>query len=102
MVRVWGQICLSLGQLEATGYSQDVGGLGLKNIFLFAKALVAKLVWRLIKTKSLWTDVVSHKYTLPDFMEGWVRNPNKKVASYSIIWKAVVNSFNVVGEGLAW
>jgi hypothetical protein len=39
-----------------------LGGWGLKNIFLFSKALVAKSTWRLISTSSLWTSVVTQKY----------------------------------------
>jgi hypothetical protein len=39
-----------------------LGGWGLKNIFLFAKSLAAKLVWRLLSTENLWTQVVTQKY----------------------------------------
>jgi len=37
---------------------KGLGGWGLKNIFLFAQALAAKVRWRLIKTASLWTRVI--------------------------------------------
>lgn len=79
-----------------------LGGWGLKNIFLFAKALATKLVWRLVKTKSLCTVAVSHKYIMPISVKEWICNPIIKVASCSIIWKVVVSCFHVLGEGLAW
>lgn len=41
---------------------KSMGGWGLKNIFHFSKALAAKGGWRLIKTSSLWTQVLSQKY----------------------------------------
>jgi hypothetical protein len=68
-----------LGKLEEVGCTKMLGGWGLKNIFLFAKSLAAKSVWRLIVTKNLWTEVVSHKYIKPDTVEGWLRNTTKKI-----------------------
>ena len=34
---------------------KEVGGWGFKNIFLFSKALVEKVCWRLILVSSLWS-----------------------------------------------
>jgi hypothetical protein len=79
-----------------------LGGWGLKNIFLFTKALAAKLGWRLISTENLWTQVVTHKYIQPDSLMEWIRRPSKKYFVASIIWKALVSSFDVIGDGLAW
>jgi hypothetical protein len=39
-----------------------LGGWGLKNIFLFSKALAEKGGWRLLNSSSLWTRVVVQKY----------------------------------------
>jgi hypothetical protein len=41
------------------------GGWGLKNTFLFSKALAAKNVWRLIQGTCLWVQVVREKYIAP-------------------------------------
>jgi hypothetical protein len=79
-----------------------LGGWGLKNIFLFSKALAAKSGWRLLKTTSLWTRVVFQKYIAPDTLEGWIINPSKERTGVSVIWKAVTKSFSIIGEGLAW
>jgi hypothetical protein len=69
-----------------------LGGWGLKNIFIFSKALVEKCGWRLLKTSSLWTKVVVQKYIEPDSLEAWIRNPQKMLKGASVIWKAVINS----------
>jgi hypothetical protein len=74
----------------------------LKNIFLFSKALAAKVGWRLISSSSLWSSVVEQKYIRLDTIEDWIRKPNKIHPNCSIIWKAVTKSFSVVGDDLAW
>jgi hypothetical protein len=76
------------------------GGWGLKNIFLFSKALAAKNVWRLIQGSGLWAQVIKEKYIAPDTMEEWVRNPVKRIQNASIIWKAIVTAFPLVGNWL--
>jgi len=35
-------------------------------------------------------------------MEEWIRIPSKERSNCSIIWKATIKSFHMVGEGLAW
>jgi hypothetical protein len=55
------------------------GGWGLKNPFLFSKALVAKNVWRLFRGKGLWVQVIRAKYISQTTIEDWVRNPRKQV-----------------------
>jgi hypothetical protein len=79
-----------------------LGGWGLKNIFIFSKALAEKACWRLFTTSSLWTQVVTHKYIKPDSVGDWIRRADKSLSSCSIIWKAVIKSFHVIGDGLAW
>jgi len=79
-----------------------LGGWGLKNIFLFSKALTTNSYWRLISTNSLLTQVVIHKYINLTFVKEWIRNPLKKNSTCSIIWKSIISSFEVVVEGLAW
>jgi hypothetical protein len=79
-----------------------LGGWGLKNIFLFSKSLAANSSWRLITTDSLWTQVVIQKYIRPASIQDWIRNPLKRFPLASIIWKALVSSFDVIGDSLAW
>jgi hypothetical protein len=73
---------------------KSLGGWGLKNIFLFSKSLAAKASWRLIKSKSLWTSVVSQKYIIPDTIEEWIQNLVKRSGPCTVIWKVVLNSFS--------
>ena len=79
-----------------------LGGWGLKNIFLFAKALGAKVSWRLIHTQSLWTRVVYHKYIAPLTLIEWIQLADKSQSNCSVVWKAVVKHFNLVGSSLVW
>jgi hypothetical protein len=79
-----------------------LGGWGLKNIHLFSKSLAAKVGWRLLTTDSLWTKVVIQKYINPDSVEEWIRRPVKMAMKCTIIWKALIKYFQVVGEGLAY
>jgi hypothetical protein len=46
--------------------------------------------------------VVLQKYIEPDSLETWIRSAQKSLKGVSVIWKAIVKSFPVIGEGLAW
>jgi len=81
---------------------KGLGGWGLKNIFLFSKALAAKGGWRLLKTDSLWSRVIKQKYLAEEGIEDWIRNPRKSHVGGSMIWKAVVKSFQLIESKLAW
>jgi hypothetical protein len=81
---------------------KSLGGWGLKNIFLFSKSLAAKACWRLISDTNMWTHVIVQKYITPNSIEDWIRRPQKAPSTSSIIWKAMISSFSVVGDSLAW
>jgi hypothetical protein len=66
---------------ESLAMPKMLGGWGLKNIFLFSKALVTKSNWRLITSESLWTKVVTQKYIHPDSVEEWIRHPTKEISN---------------------
>jgi hypothetical protein len=87
---------------ELLARPKSLGGWGLKNIFTFAKELAAKSSWRLINTNNIWTHVVTKKYILPRTIEYWIRWSNKTTSNCSIIWKAIIKSFHVIRDGLAW
>jgi len=86
---------------ECVALPKALGGWGLKNMFLFTKALAGKGVWRLLTTTSLWTRVVHMKYIAPLSLLDWVRSENKRKMGTSIIWKVVTLSFDLIGKGLA-
>jgi len=82
---------------------KPLGGWGLQNIkFHLSKALAAKSSWKLITSKNLLTWVVYHKYILLEYIEEWIQNPTKRISNCIIIWKALIHSFSLIGEGLAW
>ena len=65
-------------------------GWGLKNDFLFAKALAEKVVWRLISNQSLWTEVIIQKYIAPTPLLDWIRDMgNISLPNGSIVWKSL-------------
>jgi hypothetical protein len=51
-----------------------LGGWGLKNIFLFSKALAAKTGWHLISNNNLWSTSYHQKYIAPETVEDWIRS----------------------------
>lgn len=46
--------------------------------------------------------MVKHKYIDPVPLEEWIRNPIKKGRNISVVWKATVEAFKVIEQGLAW
>jgi hypothetical protein len=87
---------------EKIATPKAMGGWGLKNIFLFSKALAAKGGWCLINTSSLWTKVIFQKYIAPVSLEAWIRSQPKTLKGASVIWKAILNAFPLIEIGLAW
>eukprot|EP00253_Pinus_taeda_P003487 PITA_03487 len=81
---------------------KDWGGWGIKRFPEFRLSLAAKSGWRLISMENLWTRVVKRKYIDPIPMEDWIRSQDKKMKHSSVIWKATVEAFTVIEQGLAW
>jgi hypothetical protein len=81
---------------------KEMGGWGLKNIFLFSKALAAKGGWHIINTTNLWTKVIIQKYIEPVPLEFWIRSQQKSKKGASVIWKEILNAFPLIENGLAW
>eukprot|EP00253_Pinus_taeda_P015079 PITA_15079 len=81
---------------------KEWGGWGIKNLHDFSISLAAKSGWRLITSENLWTRVVKRKYIDPMPLEEWIKNTNKKGRHFSVIWKATVEAFKIIEQGLAW
>jgi hypothetical protein len=79
-----------------------LGGWGIKNIFMFSKALAAKCKWRLIEGKGLWAHIIKDKYIPHDTIVDWIREPEKCSQNGSIIWKAILQDFPLIGRWLIW
>jgi hypothetical protein len=88
----WEMYCdaKSIGRLGTQKYFSVLQGPGDKGL------LVSYLV------SSLWMQVFTQKYIIPDSVEDWIRSPNKSSHHCSIIWKAMISSFSVVWDSLAW
>lgn len=82
--------------------SKEWGGWGIKRLPDFSTSLAAKSGWRLITIENLWTRVIKRKYIDPMPLEDWIRSQNKKAKNSSVIWKATVDAFSVIEQGLAW
>jgi hypothetical protein len=87
---------------ERIAIPKALGGWGLKNIFMFSTTLATKVSWCLIHTHNLWTQVVTQKYIAPFSILEWVRNPDKSRNGSSRMWKAMVQAYALVGNGIIW
>eukprot|EP00253_Pinus_taeda_P029408 PITA_29408 len=87
---------------DKVGRPKEWGGWGIKRSPDFNISLAAKSGWRLISMENLWTRVVKRKYIDPIPMDEWIRSQNKKTKNSSAIWKATVEAFSVIEQGLAW
>eukprot|EP00253_Pinus_taeda_P008403 PITA_08403 len=87
---------------EKVARPKEWGGWGIKDLTALGPSLAAKLGWRIIKMENLWTKVVKRKYIDPVPLEEWIRNPNKKGGNVSVVWKATIEAFKVIEQGLAW
>eukprot|EP00253_Pinus_taeda_P030228 PITA_30228 len=81
---------------------KDWGGWGIKRLPEFSLSLAAKSGWRLISRENLWTKVVRRKYIDPTPLEYWIRSQQKNQKNISVIWKATLEAFTVIDQGLAW
>lgn len=52
--------------------------------------------------ENLWKFVVKRKYIDPMPIDDWMRRPNNKSPHMSVVWKATLDSFKIVEEGLTW
>eukprot|EP00253_Pinus_taeda_P013898 PITA_13898 len=87
---------------EKVARPKEWGGWGIKSLPDFRLSLAAKSGWHLIKMENLWTRTVKRKYIDPTPLEAWIRNPVKSHKKVSAIWKATLESFKVIEQGLAW
>lgn len=77
------------------------GGWIIKDISSFASSLATKSGWRLISMENLWTTVVKRKYINLVPIDEWMCKPDKKSFYASTVWKATLDSFRTVEDGLA-
>lgn len=74
------------------------GGWGIKDLYIFSRALVANVVWRLITINNISMKIIVRNYIYPLSIIDQVRLQNKYKTNVSTIWKVVLASFNIIGE----
>ena len=77
-----------------------MGGWGLKDLNFFSKESVGKRIWRILKGEGLWPMVVINKYISPLSVEEWFRSRDKNYMNMSIMWKAILHAFDLIGDGM--
>ena len=90
-----------MGGLGESRTLEGVGWLGHEDLKNFAPSLETKLGWRLISLENLWTAVVKRKYIDPTPFGEWLRTLFKRHSQASVVWKAMVESINIIEQGLA-
>jgi hypothetical protein len=93
---------VTLVKWSRTAMPKESGGWGIKNIYWFCKSLAAKSLWRLIHNKMLWSRVMTSKYLSGMTIIEWIRSPRKTVINSSICWKAMVETFPLIGKWIVW
>jgi hypothetical protein len=76
---------------------KDLGGWGLKDILPFSRALAGHNIWCLTQGNSLWSTMMNSKYFPNLSIEKWFRLPEKS-SKGSIVWKALVYTFPLIGS----
>lgn len=85
---------MSINSIAWSTISQHkiVGNLGIKNLKVMNKALLAKLTWRFAtKQKKLWVKILYSKYGSP-FQK------RKTLARVSYIWRSIIIGMNAILE----
>jgi len=52
--------------------------------------------------ENMWTTIVKRKYIKSIPIDEWMCKTDKNTLNASTIWKATMNSFNIVEDALAW
>jgi len=72
------------------------------NIQMFGKALIEKSLWRLLRGEGLWNCIMRMKYIEPLSFNELLHKELNIYHNFSIVWKALANSFMIVGSWLTW
>jgi hypothetical protein len=78
------------------------GGWGLKDIWLFGKALAVKSLTIFLTIDSLWRQTLIDKYIALDTILDWIRKRQKCAHNVSNQWRAISLAFPIIGNFLAW
>jgi hypothetical protein len=79
-----------------------LGGWGIQNLNRFAKALVAKSLWRGLFGLGPWSKVLIKKYLKGVEVVLWLCTDNNKFPIASNFWKNFMGSLHIVKRWLLW
>lgn len=79
-----------------------LGGWSLKNIFVFALALRAKSLWRVISVDCIWRSIIKDKYFKGKSTLQWLRSSNGGYKGASCIWDGLFTALPVIKRWLVW
>jgi hypothetical protein len=78
------------------------GGWGLRNIFIFYRALASNTLWRVLTKIGIWNRVIKDKYLPYESVHTWLRSASAGSTYGSQTWKNLINSLPLVLQWLAW
>jgi hypothetical protein len=77
------------------------GGWGLRNIFIFYRALATNTLWRVLMKNDIWKRVIKDKYLPHGSVSTWLRSASSVSAHGSQTWKNLINTLPLVLQWLA-
>jgi hypothetical protein len=78
------------------------GGWGLRNIFVFYRALATNTLWRALMKMGIWKRVIKDKYFPHGSVLSWLRSTTSVTSYGSQTWKNLLNTLPVILQWLAW
>jgi hypothetical protein len=93
---------LHLCSWEIIAKPKLLGGWGLRNIFLFNRALAANSLWRVLMKDGIWHRVIKDKYLPYCSVSTWFRTTTNRSISASQTWKNLLKSLHLITHWLSW
>jgi hypothetical protein len=78
------------------------GGWGLRNIFLFYRALATNTMWRALMRRGIWKNILKDKYFPHTSVLTWLRSVDLKHPFGSQTWKNLRNTLPIIIHWMAW
>jgi hypothetical protein len=81
---------------------KSLGGWGLKNPFLFNRALATNSLWRVLMEDGIWHRVIKDKYLPYTSVATWLRSALVTQPLASQFWKRLMKSLPLITHWLSW
>jgi hypothetical protein len=93
---------LHLCRWDSIAKPKSVGGWGLRNIFLFNKALASNSLWRVLSQDGIWHRVIIGKYITHLTILSWLRHTTTSPTNASPIWRSLLKFIHIIQHWLCW